>query len=51
VKLDDGHDEGDDHKKMDKVLHIWKRTKRKTKMSSRQSYIDRSHLCFALKTP
>ena len=31
VKLDDGHGEGDDHKRDDQVLHIWKRRKRKTK--------------------
>jgi hypothetical protein len=50
VKLDDGHGEGDGHKKMDQVLHIWKRRKRKTKIGSRQRYIDRSHFYFALKT-
>ena len=31
VKLDDGHGEGDGHKRDDQVLHIWKRRKRKTK--------------------
>jgi hypothetical protein len=51
VELDDGHGEGDSHKKMDQVFHIWKRRKRKIKMGSRQRYIDRSHFWFALKTP
>ena len=51
VKLDDGHGEGDGHKRDDQVLHIWKRRKRKTKMGSRQRYNDRSHFLFALKTP
>jgi hypothetical protein len=41
VKLDDGHGEGDGLKRDDQVLHIWKRRKRKTKMS---------HFLFALKT-
>jgi hypothetical protein len=27
VELDDGHGEGDGHKKIDQVLHIWKRRK------------------------
>ena len=31
MELDDGHGESDGHKKMDEVLHIWKRRKRKTK--------------------
>ena len=31
MELDDGHGESDGHKKMDQVLHIWKRRKRKTK--------------------
>jgi hypothetical protein len=31
MKLDDGHGEGDGHKKMDQVLHIWKIRKRKIK--------------------
>jgi hypothetical protein len=35
----------------DQVVIIWKRIKRKTKMGSRQRYIDRRHFCFALKTP
>ena len=43
VKLDDGHGEGDGHKRDDQVLHIWKRRKRKTKMSSRQRYNNRSY--------
>jgi hypothetical protein len=34
----------------DKILIIWKIRKRKTKMDSRQRYIDRSHFLFALKT-
>ena len=51
VKLDDDHGEGDGHKKMDQVLHIWKRRKRKTKMGSRKMYFDRSYFWFALKTP
>jgi hypothetical protein len=51
VKLEDGHGEGDGHKRDDQVLHNWKRRKRKIKMGSRQRYIDRSHFCFILKTP
>ena len=43
MKLDDGHGEGDGHKRDDQVLHIWKTRKRKIKMSSRQMYIDRRH--------
>jgi hypothetical protein len=35
----------------DQVLIIWKTRKRKIKMGSRQTYIDRSHFWFALKTP
>ena len=31
VKLDDGHSEGDGHKRDDQVLHIWKRRKRRQK--------------------
>ena len=31
VELDDGHGEGDGHKKMDQVLHIWKKKKEKNK--------------------
>jgi hypothetical protein len=31
VKLDDGHDEGDGHKKDGSMLHIWKIRKRKQK--------------------
>ena len=27
MELDDGHSESDGHKKMDQVLHIWKRRK------------------------
>jgi hypothetical protein len=50
VKLEDGHGEDDGHKRDDQALHIWKRRKIKTKMGSRQRYIDRSHFWFALKT-
>ena len=49
VKLDDGHGEGDGHRRDDQVLHILKRRKRKTKMGLRLRYIDRSHFCFTLK--
>jgi hypothetical protein len=28
VKLEDGHGEGDGHKRDDQVLHIWKRKER-----------------------
>jgi hypothetical protein len=49
VKLDDGHGEGDGHKRDDQVLHIWKR-KRKIKMGSRERYNDRSYFWFAFKT-
>jgi hypothetical protein len=31
VKLDDGHGEGDGHKRDDQVLHIWKKKKEKNK--------------------
>ena len=31
VELDDGHGEGDGHKRDNQVLHIWKRRKRKQK--------------------
>ena len=31
MELDDGHSESDGHKKMDQVLHIWKRRKEKNK--------------------
>ena len=51
MKLEDGHSEGDGHKRDDQVLHIWKRRKGKIKMGSRKRYIDRSHFCFALNTP
>jgi uncharacterized membrane protein YjdF len=50
VKLDDGHDEGDGHKRYHQVPHIWKRRKIKTKIGSRQSYNDMSHFLSALKT-
>jgi hypothetical protein len=50
VELDDGHGEGDGHKRDDQVLHIWKRRKRKIKIGSKQRYNDRSHFWFALKT-
>jgi hypothetical protein len=43
VELDDGHGEGDGHKRDDQVLHIWKRRKRKIKIGSKQRYNDRSH--------
>ena len=33
MELDDGHSESDGHKKMDQVLHIWKRRKRKTRQA------------------
>ena len=29
VELDDGHGEGDGHKKMNQVLHIWKEEREK----------------------
>ena len=51
VDLDDGHGEGDGHKRDDQVLHIRKRRKRKIKMGSRQRYNGRSHFWFDLKTP
>jgi hypothetical protein len=36
----------------DQVLHTWKkRKKRKTKMGSRQRYINRGHFWFGLKIP
>ena len=50
MKLDDGHGEGDGHKRDDQVLHIGKEEREKTKMGSRQRYIDRSHFWFALDT-
>ena len=31
VKLDDGHGEGDGHKRNDQVLHNWKKKKEKNK--------------------
>ena len=46
MKLDGDHEDDDDHKMIDQVLHIWKRRKRKTKMSSRQRYNHRSHFWF-----
>jgi hypothetical protein len=51
MKLDDGQCEGDGHIKMDQVLHIWKRRKRKIKINLRQRYFNMSHFLFALKIP
>ena len=43
MELDDGHGEGDGQK-MDQVLHIWKRRKRKTKWAQGKGIIDRAIL-------
>ena len=47
MELDDGHGEGDGHKRDDQVLHIWKRRKRKKiPRRSRQRY----KICFCFGT-
>ena len=50
MELDDGHGESDGHKKMDQVLHIWKKGKRKIKTEMiKEKVYDR--FLFSLKTP
>ena len=50
VKLDDGHGEGDGHKRDDQVLHVGKEEREEQKPKrSRQRYMIGFY--FALKTP
>ena len=50
MELDDGHGEGDGHKRDDQsASHL--EMKKEKKMGSRQTYNNRSHFWFALKTP